>query len=490
MCQISKKHNGYNRYPTLGVCIVNNNDISNQADFVIQKIADDAGDIVVEIADVAGSIGHVAARAQLQAKSFQIVGEAAMAMSKVKAEIAQAAQSSKDVGQQATSDVEASNEKVRVSLETIDALVGFVRDMESRLGNLNNALTEVQGVSEVIQKIANQTNLLALNATIEAARAGDAGKGFAVVAGEVKNLAGQTAKATEQIDGTLNSLNEQVELLLNESQVGVQSAAVAQEGTKDIGDAINLVGTAISEVNGELENINQTTMAIDMHVDSVVDQLESTGRGSEKNRDDLTLCNERLGRLRQYGEGMIQASNQLGVETVDTYAITAAVNGAKEISEAFEAGIRNGDIAEADLFDRNYVSVKGSNPEKFTVAGLEFYKKVLPAIQNRIRDENPTLSMCCAVDSGCYLPVHNKECSQAPRVDDPDWNKIHSRQEMIWGHSVGQQAVEHDAPFLLQAYRRETGNKEFKMMKDVSSPIYVNGKKWGAIRCGYKAKEV
>ncbi len=466
---------------------MSDNGISSQLGSAIQKIADDAGDIVVEIADVSGNIDHVTARVKKQAKSFEIVGEAAQAMAAVKAEIAQAAQSSRAVGNQATDDVAASNEKVSLSLETIDALVNFVREMEGRLGNLNNALGEVKEVSDVIQKIAAQTNLLALNATIEAARAGDAGKGFAVVAGEVKNLSGQTAKATEQIDGTINLLNDQVELLLDESKKGVQSAATAQEGTKDIGDAIQLVGNAIGKVNVELENINQTTMAIDMHVDSVVEQLEHTGQGSRRNRDDLTLCSDRLSRLRGFGEGMIQTSNQLGVETVDSSAIKATMGGAQEISRAFEEGIRQGDITEADLMDRNYVPVEGSNPEKYTVAALAFYEKILPAIQDRIRQENPEFTMCFAVDSGCYLPVHNKEWSHDPRPDDPDWNRLNSRQKMIWDHSVGKQSVAHDAPFLLQAYRRETGKKEFQMMKDVSSPIYINGKKWGALRCGYKA---
>jgi methyl-accepting chemotaxis protein len=467
--------------------LVSEKGFSDQLETAIQQIADDAGVIVVEIADVTGNINHVTKRVEQQAESFKRVDEAAKAMAVVKAEIALAAQNSLQVADQANHDVESSEQRVLLSIETIESLVTFVRDMEGRLGTLNTALSDVKEVSNIIQKIAGQTNLLALNATIEAARAGDAGKGFAVVAGEVKNLAGQTAQATEQIDSTLNLLSTQVELLLTESQTGVENAAIAQKGTKDIGDAIQMVGAAIGKVNVELENINQTTMAIDMHVDSVVSQLEETGKKSQRNRSDLVECNDRLTRLRGFGEGMIQASNQLGVETVDTYAINVAIQGAKEIGLAFEAGLKEGLVNNSMLFDREYVALENTNPQKYSVKALGFYKKVLPAIQNKYRQENKAFTMCCAVDSKCYLPVHNKECSHDPRPDDPDWNMTNSRQEMIWDHSVGKAAVENDSPFLLQAYRRTVGQGKFEMMKDVSAPIYVNGTKWGAFRCGYKA---
>ncbi len=81
-------------------------------------------------------------------------------------------------------------------------------DIESEIRGLQDEIERVGKVAEQIEHIAKQTNLLALNATIEAARAGDAGKGFAVVAGEVKQLAGQTSRATTEISETLQKLND------------------------------------------------------------------------------------------------------------------------------------------------------------------------------------------------------------------------------------------------------------------------------------------
>jgi methyl-accepting chemotaxis protein len=99
---------------------------------------------------------------------------------------------------------------------------------DQRINNLAEMAQQIGKVVELIEQIAGQTNLLALNATIEAARAGDAGKGFAVVANEVKTLANQTAKATEEIRGQIEQI---------------------QGATTDAVDVIRTVGSTIGEVN-------------------------------------------------------------------------------------------------------------------------------------------------------------------------------------------------------------------------------------------------
>ncbi|MBL4690437.1 MAG: chemotaxis protein [Rhodospirillales bacterium] len=93
---------------------------------------------------------------------------------------------------------------------TTDPNASSAKDkMEQRLKSLFSEIENVSNISEQIDDVAVQTNLLALNATIEAARAGDAGKGFAVVAGEVKQLANQTGRATQEIAETVQRLNRE-----------------------------------------------------------------------------------------------------------------------------------------------------------------------------------------------------------------------------------------------------------------------------------------
>lgn len=133
------------------------------------------------------------------------------------------------------------------------------------IGQLGSAADEIGKVIEVIQDIAEQTNLLALNATIEAARAGDAGKGFAVVATEVKELAKQTAGATEDIRNRI---------------VGIQGS------TQEVVDSIDEISKVISEVNSvsrtiaaAVEEQSVTTKEIAQNVSQTSDAAASVSTG-------------------------------------------------------------------------------------------------------------------------------------------------------------------------------------------------------------------
>ena len=106
-----------------------------------------------------------------------------------------------------------------------DAATGAVKEFDRELDDLRDEIAKVGKVAEQIEAIAKQTNLLALNATIEAARAGDAGKGFAVVAGEVKQLAGQTSRATGEIGEILQTLTDKTNRLVELRRKDSESAS-------------------------------------------------------------------------------------------------------------------------------------------------------------------------------------------------------------------------------------------------------------------------
>jgi methyl-accepting chemotaxis protein len=131
-----------------------------------------------------------------------------------------------------------------------------------RLARLSASSQEIGSVVQLISGIAAQTNLLALNATIEAARAGEAGKGFAVVAGEVKDLARETAAATQRITERIAALQEDSE-----------QATSSIEGVTEL---INRISEGQSSVAGAVEEQTVTTNEISANVGGVAGTATAT----------------------------------------------------------------------------------------------------------------------------------------------------------------------------------------------------------------------
>ncbi len=165
-----------------------------------------------------------------------------------------------------------------------------------RIGELAEAAQKIGEVVELINDIAAQTNLLALNATIEAARAGEAGKGFAVVANEVKNLASQTAKATEEISGQIlgiqEATREAVDIIgevtkaireVNEIATAISEAVEEQSAaTKDISQNTQQAAAGTQEV---MHNIASVTEAADMtgrHAGEVLNSAEALASEAQR----------------------------------------------------------------------------------------------------------------------------------------------------------------------------------------------------------------
>ena len=142
-------------------------------------------------------------------------------------------------------------EAAQIARDAMNQVEESSQVLERRVEALTDASQRINAILSTIEAIASQTNLLALNATIEAARAGEAGRGFAVVAGEVKALAGQTAKATEDIASRIAALDTEVKEILDGVRGSGQSVARGKV-------AVDQMTQATQEVAQQLNTLRQT----------------------------------------------------------------------------------------------------------------------------------------------------------------------------------------------------------------------------------------
>ncbi|MGJ4887291.1 methyl-accepting chemotaxis protein [Bradyrhizobium sp. HKCCYLR20261] len=168
----------------------------------------------------------------------------------------------------------------------------------TEIEGLAAATQRIDGVLTLIQTIAEQTNLLALNATIEAARAGEAGRGFAVVAHEVKALAGQTAKATEEIS---------------------QNIGLIQASTKTAVDAVREIGDAVRGINEITTNISNAIQQQDQATREISVNAQSTAQGNQTLVSNIGSLRDAIGETSTAAASVLSASGDLNA-TAQTLA--------------------------------------------------------------------------------------------------------------------------------------------------------------------------
>jgi methyl-accepting chemotaxis protein len=184
--------------------------------------------------------------------------------------------------------------RVRESSRIAEGAVVQAQQTDARIGKLTRAAQQIGDVVKLITAIAEQTNLLALNATIEAARAGEAGRGFAVVASEVKSLANQTAKATDEISSHIAGM-----------QHATQESVTA---IKEIGDTIGQISTIASSIASAVEQQSSATQEIARSVQSVA-------HGTQEVAGNITQVNRGATETGSASEEVLNSAQTLSTES-------------------------------------------------------------------------------------------------------------------------------------------------------------------------------
>ena len=220
----------------------------------MNEIDVDLGDIAGEISTVSELITGSASAATQTASNFQAMAAATEEMTASIREISEQVGRSASISQTAVAQTQSSNEAME---------------------KLTDAAQKIGDVVSLISDIASQTNLLALNATIEAARAGEAGKGFAVVASEVKNLASQTAKATQEISDQIAGIQES-------TKTSVASMKSITDTIGEINEISASISAAVDEQSKVTEGISENMQTATTGIDQIASGASDISVAMEK----------------------------------------------------------------------------------------------------------------------------------------------------------------------------------------------------------------
>ncbi len=216
------------------------------------------------------------------------------------------------VAQQASSNVEtvsAASEQLSASIQEIahqvtqsstllTSAVEEVNEANQKVVGLADSATKIGEVLKLINDIADQTNLLALNATIESARAGEAGKGFAVVASEVKNLAGQTGRATEEIAAQIQAIQNETSGAVHAIQGIAGTMERVNELATTIASAVEEQSAATGEIAQNIYQVSEGASEISGNITSVTTAAGHTGQTAQELLDAAASLTEESDNLK------------------------------------------------------------------------------------------------------------------------------------------------------------------------------------------------
>lgn len=450
----------------------------------IERISASCGEVTVGCTDVAGIIDSVM-RSSIRLRSeHTALQQTVEALETDQLLVAQASDEARLLSERAIERLGEGSALIQSSLGQITDLLELVETLAQHVTGFAAAMSQVRSSAQEIDQIAETTNILALNATIEAMRAGDAGRTFAVVANEVKSLANDTRRATEEIGRTIDALGSEADEVIAKIERGNKASGEAKVSVGQIQHTMRSVNELILEVDGQNDQITRATATISDHVGGVKRVLESFDKAAVDNELKLSTANDRIEALELTASAMFDELVKSGLSPQDSLMVEKAREFASAIAKVAEDGIADGSLSERDLFSQDYREIAGSNPPRFRTGLSDWADAHWRPINDKVVAMGGAVKMCSQADMRGFLPTHISDRSRAPTGDIAHDTK-YCRNGRILFDAIDRKAKQSTDPYMMAVYRQEGDGTTYEIVRNVYVPLVINGRRWGDFELAY-----